>query len=448
MADKNLVNQIRSLIDQGYSSKRIEQSLISQGWTKEEVDDAARSLIGSNNPIEKWSGKPDPKPMTLQTLWPLFVVVGVIVGGLVVFFIIMSEPECGNGVKEAGETYETCCEDAGCFGDQSCIGNSCIDPECGYCQYLSNYRCKDYACCDDSDCADNDPLSIDICENPGLLSARCTNEKEDQCEFDYECNDRDPYTDDVCTGTPMRCVFTPIPECSSGDGYCPPGCDNAVDNDCEIADQCSSNYDCNDNDDSTNDVCAGIPKECTNTLITSCLPGDGYCPAGCESPTDNDCEVVIIDCGSNLYTVETMENMPNYDCFIAASENCDKTKLSNTYILEILGMISTGTTFMEIRGLDGDKCVYYERIDDSGVEFSDEMIQQMLDNNVTQEQIDQQEELADETAKTMIGNHKTCKFTLSDLTEMLNRWRAGMIFSADFSVAECVCSHPGDAACN
>ncbi len=45
--------------------------------------------------------------------------------------------------------------------------------ECGYCQYLENEKCMNYACCSDSDCDDNNPGTIDTCNNPETLKAEC-----------------------------------------------------------------------------------------------------------------------------------------------------------------------------------------------------------------------------------------------------------------------------------
>lgn len=48
-----------------------------------------------------------------------------------------------------------------------------VPKECDYCQYLENGKCINYACCSDSDCDDNNPGTIDICNNPKTLKSEC-----------------------------------------------------------------------------------------------------------------------------------------------------------------------------------------------------------------------------------------------------------------------------------
>ena len=83
------------------------------------------------------------------------------------------------------------------------------------------------------------------------------------------------------------------------------------------------------------------------------------------------------------------------------------------------------------------KCIYYEKIIDHSVDFSEETKQQALAQGTTQEEIDQQLQKANESAKEAIGMEKTCKFNTNDLTDLLNKWSQGKFSSEDFNVAEC-----------
>lgn len=73
---------------------------------------------------------------------------------LVILFIFGCNKKviCGNGIIEAGEDMVTCCEDVGCFGEQKCVSNKCVEPICGECQYLQNSMCLSYECCKSIDC--------------------------------------------------------------------------------------------------------------------------------------------------------------------------------------------------------------------------------------------------------------------------------------------------------
>lgn len=60
----------------------------------------------------------------------------------------------------------------------------------------------------------------------------------------------------------------------------------------EPTDACQTDYDCDDNDICTKDLCLGKPKICTNSRITSCTHGDSCCPSGCTSENDSDCKAI------------------------------------------------------------------------------------------------------------------------------------------------------------
>ena len=58
----------------------------------------------------------------------------------------------------------------------------------------------------------------------------------------------------------------------------------------EQRDKCKTDWECEDEDISTQDKCEGSPKKCTHKTITQCEDADMYCPAGCTYDEDNDCE--------------------------------------------------------------------------------------------------------------------------------------------------------------
>ncbi|MDP6671096.1 MAG: hypothetical protein QGI60_04755, partial [archaeon] len=100
---------------------------------------------------------------------------------------------------------------------------------------------------------------------------------EDECASNSACNDKNPCTVDLCTGSPRKCNRTQITSCTSGDGCCPEGCVYDFDSDCPKTDQCRTDNDCDDQDDSTTDVCGGIPKRCDNTLKACAEIGGDLC---------------------------------------------------------------------------------------------------------------------------------------------------------------------------
>ncbi|MBN1940832.1 MAG: hypothetical protein JW772_01475 [Candidatus Diapherotrites archaeon] len=113
--------------------------------------------------------------------------------------------------------------------------------------------------------------------------------ERDQCTINSNCDDKDDCTTDSCTGSPKKCVYTPITICADNDSCCPSNCNEQNDSDC-IKNECEENTDCDDSDPSTEDACEGTPKKCVHTQITDCVDSDGFCPDNCSVVNDNDCE--------------------------------------------------------------------------------------------------------------------------------------------------------------
>jgi hypothetical protein len=95
---------------------------------------------------------------------------------------------CGDGKCVAGESYLSCCVDCGCLPGFACEKGQCV--------------------------------SIDV----------------DECTGNADCDDRNISTQDICSGVPRTCQNIPITGCTSGDGYCPEGCEYELDSDCEVVD--------------------------------------------------------------------------------------------------------------------------------------------------------------------------------------------------------------------
>lgn len=121
----------------------------------------------------------------------------------------------------------------------------------------------------------------------------------DACLSTKDCDDNNLCTIDECDGVPLRCVYSKIAYCKSGDKCCPSKCNYNEDNDCTNPNKCETNSDCNDNSTCTLDLCTGSPKSCSNPPISECKTGDSCCPSGCEYSLDNDCTRQIA-CGDKI----------------------------------------------------------------------------------------------------------------------------------------------------
>lgn len=214
------------------------------------------------------------------------------------------------------------------------------------------------------------------------------------------------------------------------------------DNSC-VTWECDENIDCNDNDASTKDTCNNF--KCTHSKITHCIDNDLYCPDDCDANTDNDCtdkcESQIIDCGSFVLSEETIGNTPNHDCFIDASEDCCSAKLVTETEMNLFGMLIYSRSYREIKGLENERCVLYQRTDDISYSYADEIRQQMLDSGMTEEQIGQQLAQQNQQAQEMIiGKDSTCRYPINDLVNILEEEKQGSFSGSTEDVEKYQCT--------
>jgi len=193
---------------------------------------------------------------------------------------------CGNQEMEAGED----CDDGDTIVDIVCdsmchhtCGNGTVDSEVG-----------------------------ELCD-PGITTG------EGACPAG--CDDGDACTADVSSGSDctLECVHSPITATANGDGCCPAGATANEDSDCvaacgngtvepgELCDTAITSGPglcpaaCNDGQSCTTDalIMGGTCQAaCTATPIDTPINGDGCCPLGANSTTDNDCPA---GCGNGVF---------------------------------------------------------------------------------------------------------------------------------------------------
>lgn len=142
-------------------------------------------------------------------------------------------------------------------------------------------------------------------------------------------------------------------------------------------------------------------------------------PDGCDTEEES------TDCGTD------------FDCFIAASEDCSLASVTHEVTIDLFGMDLTTTSYYEIQGMDQDDCLFYIRTEEQHIEFSDDLVQSLLDSGYTEEEISQEEDDSNDAADLVEGKDGTCRFDTADLTDMLTRWQEGSFSSDDWDVAEC-----------
>ncbi len=106
---------------------------------------------------------------------------------------------------------------------------------------------------------------------------------------------------------------------------------------------------------------------------------------------------------------------------------------------------------MELKGVSQGKCVYYQRVLNSSVSYSQEFRDSLNETGLNETQIDEAEELSNNASKMTIGMEYTCRIYVSNLTDMLEEWSGGN-FSSDSSnkslnAFECIQSCASDSNC-
>ncbi|ODS40779.1 hypothetical protein BEH94_10875 [Candidatus Altiarchaeales archaeon WOR_SM1_SCG] len=172
---------------------------------------------------------------------------------------------------------------------------NCLDGTfCGGTCYATTGKCcvgawysGTNSCCSNSDCANDEYCSSNYCVK------KCGN---GVCE-----------SGETCSSCPGDCG------CSSEKLCCAGNC---------LTPACSSNSNCSDGNTCTLDSCSNAgtcSASCAHTTITSCLSGDGCCPSGCNSVTDNDCSV---SCGNGVCESGETCSSCSSDCDCTSGKIC------------------------------------------------------------------------------------------------------------------------------
>lgn len=464
MVNQEIIDYLNKQKKHGYNDEELRNMSIRRGYDSGEIDEALNHMNSPQpvkqpekveyptpEPVQEQSPDPEPEPVeepepvqethkeepihglkskplprfnipykTIITTIVLLVLAGA---GYAYFFV----PLCGNGAIEMGETVETCCLDIGCPGDLICEETGCVDPVCGECQYLESYVCVDHECCNDSECQDFMECDNNVCVN--ITCGECEYLVNSTC-MKYEC-----CTDEDCNGTEScinnkcitleecgECQYLENYTCKSyvccENEYCEdsnpttidicvnPGTVNASCTNTERP-SCQRDEDCDDNNASTMDICMG-GSYCSAILITDCKDNDGHCPELCDYTDDNDCEKGKVECSG-------------INCFIGEVEDdCNPANLTYDFTTERDGIIYDTEAYYELRGLEGDDCLFYTSYLDVDLTYSDNLTQTKLAQNMTQQEIeDEIDDLEDDFEDDYEGKDKLCEYPIDDLVDVL-----------------------------
>ncbi len=116
-----------------------------------------------------------------------------------------------------------------------------------------------------------------------------------------------------------------------------------------------------------------------------------------------------VDCGNDL------------TCFIDQASHCAPANLTYTQDdSEFLGWVQNQTYYYEIRGKESQKCVLYTRLISSSGSYSTIVVKDLLQQNVTMNQIIKQEQDANQILAQASGQDGICKYPVNYLISYLN----------------------------
>jgi len=316
-------------------------------------------------------------------------------------------PECGNEILDEGEDEDSCCLDAGCDGSDACENNVCVPTECGDCQELVGNECIDLECSGNSDCAYDEVCSDNLCED--LVCSSCEYVSDHECEEydccdDDDCDDGDDDTNDFCEQTEegdSYCLNTEIEYECTRDSDCDDDeeCDH---NEC-VDLECTSDSDCDEEEECVSNECEEVP-ECS--VATDCE--QGY-----ECNSEECVEQDQTDCGDD------------WDCLVTQSETCSLAAFDFFLVTDMFGVEQTTSSYYEIQGYEGGFCEFHLEYVDLQVEYSDEVMQNLIDGGMTLEEAQQQEDDLNDLYDQLVGREGSCLFENSYLTDMIDDWSDG-----------------------
>ncbi|MCH8963800.1 MAG: PKD domain-containing protein, partial [Planctomycetes bacterium] len=196
-------------------------------------------------------------------------------------FCVSGDGLCDFGcVPEDSDCADMFCQSGDGFCDFPC---DVPDPDCGtnaeYCAEFF-YCCEDDGFCDGSVCPEPD-ADCNNCGQDGLCVYECATADPDcdelsDCASDFDCDDFDSCTYDVCDFG--WCAYDVDPNCSQGGG-------------------CFDDFDCDDFDTCTFDFC-DVDGLCKFDMDPQCAP-TGDCGDGvCDSLLGEDSTTCAVDCAA------------------------------------------------------------------------------------------------------------------------------------------------------
>ena len=124
-------------------------------------------------------------------------------------------------------------------------------------------------------------------------------------------------------------------------------------------------------------------------------------------------------------------------CLIKAAKICAPARLKNKLTVDLFGVLQTGTSQLEIKGLHNGKCIFYEKTLKNNLKFSPKFIRDAKAKGTTDKELQTQLKQSNELAGATEGRDGTCQLKSKDLVVILSRWRQGSFSTEDLNSAQC-----------
>jgi hypothetical protein len=149
-----------------------------------------------------------------------------------------------------------------------------------------------------------------------------------------------------------------------------------------------------------------------------------------DTPTPQVVTVVEEEPDSPLDCIDDME------CFIQAVEACQPSNVLFVFPLDMGGILVSTTTEMAIEGSEEGQCVFRVKTATVEISYSEEAIQQMKDNGMSDADIDAQSQMFEEQ-NLQAGYDDVCRGSTDDLAVMLTNWKNGSFSLDDWDPFTC-----------
>jgi len=142
-------------------------------------------------------------------------------------------------------------------------------------------------------------------------------------------------------------------------------------------------------------------------------------------------------CQYKKYRPNTQEECTGTTCFMDAIEDCDPAEMDYLHESEDSGIIEKITVNLELRGYDGAKCTYIQKI--TGVEYLIKVSNAGIfqETGMTQEEAQEEMGKLQDESDEFMGERTECLMPEKDIEDMIDDWKDGKSSPKDIALDGC-----------